>query len=77
MNHGPLVRAANGRVPSAVDAGGGIAIAKPVEMMSEMEQLKEPAPLVPHSGRVAIPPVNGLLHKAVDHGTRAAVPFYK
>ncbi|WP_234681011.1 LuxR C-terminal-related transcriptional regulator [Bradyrhizobium monzae] len=77
MNHGSLVRATNGRAPSAVDAGGGIAIAKPVEMMSEMEQLKEPAPLVPHSGRVAIHPVNSLLHKAVDHGTRAAVPFYK
>jgi two-component system, NarL family, nitrate/nitrite response regulator NarL len=75
MNHGSLVRAANGRAPSAVDAGRGIA--KPIEVISEMEHLNEPAPLVPHSSHVAVPPIDGLLRRGVDRGALAAVRFYK
>ncbi|WP_249129144.1 MULTISPECIES: LuxR C-terminal-related transcriptional regulator [Bradyrhizobium] len=67
MNHGSLVRPANGRAPSAVDAGRGIA--KPIEAISEME----PAPLVP----VVAPPIDGLLRQGVDRGNPAAVRFYK
>ena len=75
MNHGSLVRAATGRAPSAADAGRGIA--KPIEVISEMEQLNEPAPLVPHSSRVVLPRIDGLLRKGADPGTRAAERFYK
>jgi two-component system, NarL family, nitrate/nitrite response regulator NarL len=75
MNHGSLVQAANGRVPSAVDAGR--AIAKPIEVITEMEQINEPAPLVPHSRHVEVPPIDGLLRKGVDRGTREAARLYK
>ena len=51
MNHGSLVRAASGRASLAVDTTGGIA--KTLEVISEMEQLNEPAPLVPHASQVA------------------------
>lgn len=51
MNHGSLVRAASGR--ALVDPGRGIA--KPLEVISEMEQINEPAPLVPQSSHVAVP----------------------
>lgn len=75
MNHGSLVRAASGRALTAVDPGRGIA--KPLEVISEMEQINEPAPLVPQSGHVAVPPIDGLLRKSVDRGTRAAARLYK
>lgn len=75
MNHGSLVRAASGRALTTVDPGRGIA--KPLEVISEMEQIKEPAPLVPQSGHVAVPPIDGLLRKSVDRGTRAAARLYK
>lgn len=42
MNHGSQVRAADGRAPSTVDAGRGIA--KTLEVISEMKLLEEQAP---------------------------------
>lgn len=75
MNHGSLVRAASGRALTAVDPGRGIA--KPLAVISEMEQIKEPAPLVPQSSHVAAPPIDGLLRKGVDRGTSAAARLYK
>jgi two-component system nitrate/nitrite response regulator NarL len=75
MNHGSLVRPANDRAPSAVDAGRGIA--KPIEVISEMAQLNEPAPLVPHSSHVVVPRIDSLLRKGVDSGAHAAVRLYK
>lgn len=70
MNHGSLVRAANDRAPSTVDAGG--AIAKPIEMISEVEHLNEPAPLVPNSSHVVVSRIDGLVRKGVGRGTLAA-----
>ncbi|WP_461322242.1 LuxR C-terminal-related transcriptional regulator [Bradyrhizobium diazoefficiens] len=75
MNHGSLVRSTNGRVPPAVDAARGIA--KPIEVISEMQQLNEPAPLAPDSRHVVVPAIDGLLRKGVDRGARAAVRLYK
>ncbi|WP_426424260.1 LuxR C-terminal-related transcriptional regulator [Bradyrhizobium genosp. A] len=75
MNNGSLVQAASGRALTAVDPGRGIA--KPLEAISEMEQINEPAPLVPQSSHVAAPPIDGLLRKGVDRGTRAAARLYK
>ncbi|WP_409192500.1 LuxR C-terminal-related transcriptional regulator [Bradyrhizobium sp. RDM4] len=75
MNHGSLVRAANDRAPTVVDSGRGIS--KPLEVISEMGQLNEPAPLIPHSSHVVVPPNDGLFRKSVDRGTRAAAPLYK
>ncbi|WFU38828.1 response regulator transcription factor [Bradyrhizobium sp. CB82] len=76
MNHGSQVRATGGRTLTAVDPGRGIA--KPLEVVSEMEQINDPAPLVPQSNRVAVPPIDGLLRKGgMDRGTRAAVRPYK
>lgn len=70
MNHESLVRPANDRAPSTVDAGRGIA--KPIEMISEMEQLNEPAPLVPHPNHVVVSRINGLVRKGVGRGALAA-----
>ncbi|WLA67674.1 LuxR C-terminal-related transcriptional regulator [Bradyrhizobium diazoefficiens] len=75
MNHGSLVRSTNGRVPPAVDAARGIA--KPIEVISEMQQLNEPSPLAPDSRHVVVPAIDGLLRKGVDRGARAAVRLYK
>lgn len=75
MNHGSLVRAANGRATTTVDPRRGIA--KPLEAISEMEQINESAPLVPQSNHGAIRPIDGLLHKGVDRGTGAAARLYK
>ncbi|WP_456802300.1 LuxR C-terminal-related transcriptional regulator [Bradyrhizobium sp. USDA 4474] len=71
MNHGSQVRAAGGRAHSAIDAGGGIA--KTLEVISEIKQLEEPAPLVPHASHVAVPSIDGLLSKGAVQGARAAV----
>ncbi|MBR0706658.1 response regulator transcription factor [Bradyrhizobium liaoningense] len=75
MNHGSLVRAANGRALTTVDLGRGIA--KPLQVVSEMEPITEPAPLSPQSSHVAVPPIDDLLRKGVDRGTRAAARLYK
>ena len=75
MNHGSLVRSTTGRVTPAVDAARGIV--KPIEVISEMQQLNEPAPLVPDSRHVVVPAIDGLLRKGVDRGARAAVRLYK
>ena len=75
MNHGSLVRTANGRALSAVDAGRGIA--KTLGAITEMEHTDEPAPLVPHASHVAIPPIDGLLGKGGVRGAGAAVRLYK
>lgn len=75
MNHGSLVRAASGRALTAVDPGRGIA--KPVEVIPEMEQINDPPPLAVQSTHVAVAPINGLLRKGVDRGARAAVRAYK
>ncbi|MGY4496110.1 hypothetical protein ACVWYH_000037 [Bradyrhizobium sp. GM24.11] len=71
MNHGSLVRAANGRALSAVDAGRGIA--KTLEAITEMEPNDEPAPLVPHASHVAIPPIDGLHRKGGVQGRSTRV----
>lgn len=75
MNHGSLVRATSGRALTAVDPGRGIA--KPLQVISEMEPINELAPLVPQSSHVAVPPIDGLLRKGVDRGTRTAAGLYK
>ena len=75
MNHGSLVRSANGRASLAADASGGIA--KTLGVISEMEQLHEPAPLVPHAGHVGPPPIEGLLRKGGIRGTGPAVRLCK
>jgi len=75
MNHGSLVRAANGRATTTADPRRGIA--KPLEAISEMEQINESAPLVPQSSHVAVRPIDGLLHKGVDRGTSTAARLYK
>lgn len=75
MNHGSLVRATSSRVPPAVDTARGIA--KPIDVISGMQQLKEPAPLVPDARHVVVPAIDGLLRKGVDRGARAAVRLYK
>lgn len=75
MNHGSLVRAANGRAPTTVNPDSGIA--KPLAAISNMGQINEPTPLVPRSSHVAVPPIDGLLRKDEDRGIRAAARLYK